>query len=155
MVRDRYNANPQKGIKESWPGIIKNVKNVYYHADKYVGGLLPGGSPNFMGKLVKKAWKEQGDFWDEQDRKHLEFNKDVIDELYENKSFDVLLDAFSKLQKKLNLPISIIHRSRIHGSLDEVNYLAINALKNGIPFFDSSERASKAINKIIEWQKSK
>ena len=74
---------------------------------------------------------------------------------YENKSFDVLLDAFSKLQKKLNLPISIIHRSRIHGSLDEVNYLAINALKNGIPFFDSSERASKAINKIIEWQKSK
>ena len=58
-------------------------------------------------------------------------------------------------QKKLNLPISIIHRSRIHGSLDEVNYLAINALKNGIPFFDSSERASKAINKIIEWQKTK
>ena len=58
---------------------VKNVKNVYYHADKYVGGLLPGGAPNFMGKLVKKAWKEQGDFWDEQDRKHLEFNKDVIE----------------------------------------------------------------------------
>mgnify|MGYP001380841939 CR=1 FL=1 len=78
-VRDKYNENPQKGLKESWPGIVKNVRNVYYHADQYLGGLLPGGAPPFMGKIVRDAWKKQDKMWQEQDRQHLEFNKDIIE----------------------------------------------------------------------------
>ncbi|MDG1990070.1 MAG: CoA-binding protein [Dehalococcoidia bacterium] len=72
-----------------------------------------------------------------------------------NESFNQLLSAFKSLQRTLRLPIAIIHRSRINGSLDEVNILACTALENGVPFFDSSERASKAIKKIIEWNNSR
>ena len=72
-----------------------------------------------------------------------------------NESFNQLLSAFKSLQRTLRLPVAIIHRSRINGSLDEVNILACTALENGVPFFDSSERASKAIKKIIEWNNSR
>tara|TARA_R100001463_G_scaffold118164_1_gene173818 strand:+ start:126 stop:491 length:366 start_codon:yes stop_codon:yes gene_type:complete len=75
----RDNQKPQKGIVESWPGMVKNVKHVYYHADKYVGGLLPGGAPTFIGEAVRKAMKKQNNMWKQQDQKHLDFNKDVID----------------------------------------------------------------------------
>tara|TARA_B110000116_G_C16629594_1_gene487646 strand:- start:535 stop:849 length:315 start_codon:yes stop_codon:yes gene_type:complete len=74
---------------------------------------------------------------------------------FENDSFNILISAFKSLQKELKLPISIIHRSRINGSLDEVNSLARTALENGVPFFDSSERASKAIKKVIEWNNNR
>ena len=74
---------------------------------------------------------------------------------FENESFNLLLATFKSLQKSLHLPIAIVHRSRINGSLDEVNHLACLALENGVPFFDSSERASKAITKIINWQNTK
>ncbi|MBI51953.1 MAG: hypothetical protein CL779_01880 [Chloroflexi bacterium] len=76
-------------------------------------------------------------------------------EQFKNESFDLLLSTFKSLQKTLKLPIVIVHRSRIQGSLDEVNHLACLALENGVPFFDSSERASKAITKIIKWQKAR
>jgi acyl-CoA synthetase (NDP forming) len=71
-----------------------------------------------------------------------------------NESFDILIKSFKSLQKKLKLPIVIIHRSRISGSLDEVNSLAITALHNGIPFFDSAERASITLKKILEWHQA-
>ena len=82
-------------------------------------------------------------------------NKLFAKKEFENKSFELLLSTFKSLQKTLQLPIAIIHRSRIQGSLDEVNNLACLALEKGVPFFDSSERASKAIMKIISWHNTK
>ena len=87
-------------------------------------------------------------------------NNNIIKKLVTHKkihthSAEGLIIELSKIQKKIKVPIVIIHRSRISGSLDDINQIATLCLKHNVAFFDSITRASKIIKKITRWNKDR
>jgi acyl-CoA synthetase (NDP forming) len=117
----------------------KNVSSIFYSY-----GLMPWMKPNNSKASSLNSNK----------------NNNIIKKLVTHKkkhthSAEGLIIELSKIQKKIKVPIVIIHRSRISGSLDDINQIATLCLKHNVAFFDSITRASKIIKKITRWNKDR